>query len=100
MHLKLYYLSNYSQPLYERTKDTLSFLSSLDGGYMSYEIHCMKPDMEIFQKLVNDFDLNPKTCVFIDDRLENVAGARAFGMKAIHFTDLHETMEQLREMVP
>lgn len=99
MNLHIYYLSNYSQPLYERTKEELSFLYQLDGGYMSYEIHCMKPDQEIYQKLLNDFDLDPARCVFIDDRLENVVGARAIGMQAIHFTGINEAMKALKELL-
>lgn len=99
MGLNVYYLSNYSHPLYQRTKEELAFLYQLDGGYMSYEIHCMKPNSEIYQKLLNDFDLDASRCVFIDDRLENVAGARAVGMEAIHFTGLEEAMEDLQMLL-
>ncbi|MGI6094909.1 MAG: HAD family hydrolase [Lachnospiraceae bacterium] len=99
MNLKIYYLSNYTRPMHERTKDELSFLSQLDGGYMSYEIHSLKPEPEIYQKLIRDFHLTPQRCIFIDDCMDNVAGARAVGMKAIHFTGLQETMDKLNVLI-
>ena len=44
-----------------------------------------KPDPAIFAVFCDSADAAPDTCVFIDDSESNVAGARAFGMDAIHF---------------
>lgn len=46
----------------------------------------LKPDPAIFALLCDRAGVAPETCVFIDDSQGNVAGARAFGMDAIHFT--------------
>lgn len=46
----------------------------------------LKPDPAIFALLCDRAGAAPETCVFIDDSAGNVAGARAFGMDAIHFT--------------
>ncbi len=46
----------------------------------------MKPDRRIFELLCERADIAPEDCVFIDDGLHNVEGARAVGMGAIHFT--------------
>ncbi|MEM8849581.1 MAG: HAD family phosphatase [Pseudomonadota bacterium] len=48
--------------------------------------HLLKPDPAIFHLLCTRADVAPETCVFIDDGLHNVDGARAVGMDAIHFT--------------
>jgi 2-haloacid dehalogenase len=45
-----------------------------------------KPDAAIFALLCERAGVAPDACVFIDDSEKNVAGARAFGMDAIHFT--------------
>ena len=47
----------------------------------------VKPDARIFQILCDRAGLAAEDCVFIDDGLHNVAGAKAVGMDAIHFTD-------------
>lgn len=46
----------------------------------------VKPDPAIFAALCDRAGITPETCVFIDDSERNVAGARDFGMDAIHFT--------------
>jgi 2-haloacid dehalogenase len=47
----------------------------------------LKPDKAIFECLCVRADVAPEDCVFIDDSLKNVDGARAAGWDAIHFTD-------------
>lgn len=46
----------------------------------------LKPQPGIFALLCDRAGISPDACVFIDDSEKNVAGARAFGMDAIHFT--------------
>ncbi|PZO66930.1 MAG: HAD family phosphatase [Paracoccus denitrificans] len=46
----------------------------------------VKPNPAIFAALCDRAGVAPDRCVFIDDSARNVAGARAFGMDAIHFT--------------
>lgn len=46
----------------------------------------IKPDPRIFALLCARADVLPEDCLFIDDSPANVAGARASGMAAHHFT--------------
>ena len=94
---KLYILSNFSKPLYDRCQKELKFLELMDGGYMSWQIHCLKPEPEIFQKLITDFHIDPSRAVFLDDMMDNVAEARAQGLNAIHFTGRKQALKQLLE---
>lgn len=57
----------------------------------------MKPDKRIFDLLCERAGLSPQDCVFIDDGLHNVEGARAAGMDAIHFTTPQALEEALTE---
>ena len=74
------------QPLYRRCLDRLNFLELMDGGYMSWQVHLLKPEPEMYRKLIQDFQITPEKAVFIDDYMDNVAEARAQGLNAIHFT--------------
>ena len=47
----------------------------------------LKPEPRIFALLCDRAGLAPDECLFIDDSAANVAGARAFGMQAVQFTD-------------
>ena len=46
----------------------------------------IKPDARIFHLLCDRAGVAPEACIFIDDGLHNVDGARAVGMDGIHFT--------------
>jgi glucose-1-phosphatase len=50
--------------------------------YLSYEIGMRKPDVEIFEYVVNQNRLNPSETLFIDDTFQHVEGARKAGLKA------------------
>ncbi|MGQ0565660.1 MAG: HAD family hydrolase [Gemmobacter sp.] len=46
----------------------------------------LKPDPRIYRLLCDRAGVAAQDCVFIDDALHNVEGARAAGMDGIHFT--------------
>lgn len=56
-----------------------------------------KPEPAIFQILCERAGLLPQDCLFIDDSLANVAGARAAGFQSIHFTSPDNLGAELRQ---
>ena len=54
---------------------------------VSGQVRQAKPAHAIYRLLLDRNGLLARDCVFIDDSLANVQGARAVGMDAIHFTD-------------
>lgn len=82
---KLYYLSNYSRELYQRSKDKLKFLDAFDGGIFSYQVKCIKPDERIYRLLLARYSIRPEDAVFYDDRPENVEAAVRLGIKGVVF---------------
>ncbi|MCB1307691.1 MAG: HAD family phosphatase [Leptospiraceae bacterium] len=65
----------------------------------SYELGLRKPGADFFQAALNRTALQPSQCVFIDDLLENVHGARAVGLHTVHYqtgeTDLERELARL-----
>ncbi|MFN3943319.1 MAG: HAD family hydrolase [Allosphingosinicella sp.] len=55
----------------------------------------LKPDPAIYYLALDRFGLKPAEALFIDDRLVNVEGARAVGMKAHLFTDAADLQARL-----
>ena len=55
----------------------------------------VKPDAAIYRLALERFGLEPHEAVFIDDNRDNVAGAEAVGMAAIHFTDADALRREL-----
>ena len=96
----IYLLSNYSQEMFEKHTKGAAFLKVLDGGVISYQIHAIKPDHEIYETLLKRYGLKPEECVFLDDRLENVEGGKRAGMEAVQITSremLHGLLNQILE---
>ncbi|MCR5746491.1 MAG: HAD-IA family hydrolase [Lachnospiraceae bacterium] len=77
----LYMLSNYSDRMFHVHTDGLPFHDDMEGRIISYEVHHIKPDKEIYEDLFKRYSLNPAECLFFDDRQENVDGGRKCGME-------------------
>lgn len=82
---RLYVLSNASTSFYDYFPKEFAPLSYFEGIVVSCDIHKIKPDRAIYEYLLEKYDLNPTECFFIDDRAENVAGAKELGMDGMVF---------------
>ena len=95
----LYIISNYGEYTLEQTKDKMDFLQYMDGAIFSYQYQIIKPDARIYEQLLKNYDLQAKECVFIDDKAENVEGAKAVGYQGVVFTTYEEVQENLEEIL-
>ena len=62
----------------------------LDGIYLSSDYRCRKPDLRFYQALIDDRKLDvSKTLMISNDRMTDIAGAKAAGMATLYMhTDL------------
>jgi putative hydrolase of the HAD superfamily len=90
-------LSNLPKPLGERLRATPGFLDHFDQVTFSYELGVIKPEREIYDYALRGLDVAPAEALFLDDREENIAGARAVGLHAELFTTWEEFQQQHRQ---
>ncbi|MBU3146208.1 HAD family phosphatase [Clostridium sp. CF012] len=83
---KLYLLSNFHSLAFETICSKYDFFNHFDGEIISYKENLLKPEAEIYTKLLETYKLNADECLFIDDTLVNVEAANKLGIKTIHFT--------------
>ncbi len=83
---KIYLLSNYNEDFFRVHTEGASFLQDIDGKVVSYEIHKIKPYPEIYEYLLDKYELKPEESVFFDDRPENTQTAEELGMKTYTIT--------------
>ena len=95
---RLYVLSNFGEKPFADTKPRMPFLRYMDGQLISYEIREVKPSATIYQALCDKFHIDPSKAVFIDDSAVNIAGAKDFGLHAIHFTGYTDALAQLKAL--
>ena len=95
--VKTYAITNFSGEKFALTRTRYSFLGDFDGIIVSAHEQLLKPDPRIYALLCERHGLAPADCIFIDDNLANVEGARALGMQGHHFKTAAELRADLRQ---
>jgi epoxide hydrolase-like predicted phosphatase len=96
---KLYLLSNFHSLAFENICSKYDFFKSFDGGVISYKENLLKPETEIYTKLLDTYGLKAKECLFIDDTLLNTDAAARLGFNTIHFDNYEILKEDLHKFI-
>lgn len=92
-----YVLSNYPREAFAYTESKYPQLfQQFDGMVISGRIQKAKPDEEIFEYLLNTYQLNKEECIFFDDTQTNVDASNAFGIKAFLYHDSKHAWNELK----
>lgn len=73
----------------------LACLKRFAGQAVSYRMGSVKPEPEFYRRAVFMLGAPAASTLFIDDRPENVEGARRCGLQAVQFTGLSALREEL-----
>ena len=85
-------LSNLPPALGEALRATPGFLDPFDHVTFSYELKVVKPVAAIYHDAIRGVGVPPAEALFLDDKAENVEGARAVGLQA----EIYSTWEAFR----
>ncbi len=86
-------LSNLPQPLGEHLRIDRRLLKHFDYITFSNELKVIKPEAAIYQHMIHGLGIAPEDGLFLDDRPENVEGARAVGLHAELFNSWEDLLE-------
>lgn len=75
---------------YFYTNDLINIDEVFDGGVYSYQVNLVKPDVDIYNLLINKFKLNKEETIFFDDKEKNVVVAKEVGIKAYVFNSIED----------
>lgn len=87
---KIYLCSNITECTYDYIKDNFEIIQIADGGVFSCFEHISKPNIEIYQNLINKYQINVIESIFIDDTNKNIISASKIGLKTILFNDIEQ----------
>jgi putative hydrolase of the HAD superfamily len=79
-------LSNLPRVLGEELRSTPGFLDHFDHVTFSYELRKVKPQPEIYVDAIQGLGIEAEQALFLDDKAENVEGARAVGLQAVLYS--------------
>ena len=82
---KVCLLSNLAEIDYKILKEQFD-MSLFDGLFLSYKMHKVKPEKEIFLEVIEKLMVNPSDIIFFDDRINNIQVARECGIDAYQVT--------------
>jgi FMN phosphatase YigB (HAD superfamily) len=80
----LLYLSNISHQIYSCIFEKYDFFNNFNGGIISAKVNMMKPDTDIYIRLINKYKIDPGESIFIDDTKNNILTASNLGFETIH----------------
>lgn len=97
----VYLLSNYPKEIFTLHAECgcFPFLDKVNGKMVSGFVQMVKPNMDIYEYLLREYDLATSECVFIDDREENIEVARTIGMKGIVFKSYVQATAELEGLL-
>lgn len=81
----LYGLTNWSHETFPFARERYDFFGWFDGIVVSGEEGTIKPDPKLYETLLERYDIDPATAIFIDDNKLNVEAAEKLGIHGVHF---------------
>lgn len=93
----IYVLSNTSAVYYAiEQAGYLPITQVLSGKVLSFEEGLIKPDSAVFHLLLDRYQLDPETCVFIDDIAGSILAAEKLGMTGILCQNSQQVIRDLQ----
>lgn len=92
---KLIALTNWSAETFPIALEKYDFLHWFHGRVVSGEEKTRKPFTDIYQTLLDRYNVNTGEAVFVDDNRRNLGPAEALGIKTIHFVSPEQFKEEL-----
>ena len=95
---KIYALTNWSAETFPIAKsmERFQFLHWFEGTLVSGEEMMIKPQPEIFELILNRYNIDRTKAIFIDDNIKNVHASNTVGLQAIHFQSSEQLAEELK----
>lgn len=92
----LYVLSNFHQKAFSYVSNKYDFFDYFKGKVISAEVGMLKPEAEIYEYLLNEFNLKAAETLFIDDSKKNIEAALKLGIRVIHFKNAEDLAAELK----
>jgi len=86
-------LSNIGDAMEQGVRAKFAWVEHFTHATWSHTLKMRKPEPEIYAAAAKGLGVEPREVLFIDDREDNVVGARAAGMRAVVYT-LHAEFER------
>lgn len=66
---------------------------------LSFQMHLVKPDTEIFREVLNEAGLMAEETLFVDDSIANCQAAASLGINVLHYIPGNDLAVQLQKII-
>jgi putative hydrolase of the HAD superfamily len=94
--MKVAILSNMGEDLLAYMRENFGWLDRFHHLTWSCELNLIKPMAAIYERTLERLNVRADEALFLDDRLENVEGARAVGIHSLLFRGVRHLQEDLQ----
>jgi len=91
-------LSNTNEAHWDKLCRVDNFDKLITNNFLSFKIGYMKPDKEIYLKVLEKLNCDPDKIIFFDDSINNVEAARKVGMHSRLVNGFADLKKQLAEL--
>ena len=95
--LKTAILSNMGEDLLAHMRKNFRWLDGFHHLTWSCELDTIKPEAAIYEHTLEKLGVKPEEALFLDDKPENVEGARRVGMHALLYRDAETLQDELEK---
>ncbi len=96
---KIGLLSNAWVDARNRLGSLYHFIDIFDVSIFSAEVKMRKPEKGIYLLMLDKMKAKPEKCIFIDDFMENIEGAKKLGIQTILFKNTQETIREINALL-
>jgi len=91
-------LSNTNDLHWQHLRSYLDLDGLFSPAYASHEIYRAKPDLDCFEFVIKDLDIDPTNILFLDDTLANIEAAQNAGMQTEKVDPVYGALPALKSL--
>ena len=92
---RLAVLSNTNELHWPRIIDEFKIPRYFEHIFASHLLNKAKPELSIFQHVINELKVKPASILFLDDNLKNIEASKKPGIQALHVKGIQQTRQGL-----
>ena len=95
---RLAVLSNTNELHWPRITGEFGISIYFEHIFASHRLRMAKPELEIFEHVISEMNVEPKNILFLDDNQNNIEASKGLGIHGVHVSGIGQVHRTLLEM--
>jgi len=95
---RLAVLSNTNELHWPRIIEEFKIPRYFEHIFASHLLNKAKPELSIFQHVINELKVEPGSILFLDDNLKNIEASKKLGIQSLHVKGIQQTRQGLLKL--